>query len=72
MAVDVYRNDLFVNRLSIADHNDNSLAKENEHTEIDYIPSNISLYNSSQIHNTSNIKEYLLCRDHLITTKNTL
>ncbi|CAG8459576.1 1292_t:CDS:2 [Funneliformis caledonium] len=33
-------------KLSVVDHDDNSLAKENEHIEIDCVPSNISLYNS--------------------------
>ncbi|EXX59791.1 uncharacterized protein OCT59_000469 [Rhizophagus irregularis] len=43
-AVDVHRNDLFVNRFPVTEHDDNSLAEANEDTKIDCVPSNTSLH----------------------------
>ncbi|CAB4402303.1 unnamed protein product [Rhizophagus irregularis] len=40
-AVDVHRNDLFVNRFPVTDHDDNSLAEANEDN---CVPSNTSLH----------------------------
>ncbi|CAG8708330.1 6490_t:CDS:2 [Rhizophagus irregularis] len=54
-AVDVHRNDLFVNRLSATDHDDNALAKANESTKIDCVPPNTSIHGPLQIHGTTDI-----------------
>ncbi|UZO06866.1 uncharacterized protein OCT59_027171 [Rhizophagus irregularis] len=51
-AVDVHRNDLFVNRLSATDHDDNALAKANESTKIDCVPPNTSIHGPLQIHDS--------------------
>lgn len=62
MAVDVHRNNLFVNRFSVVNHDDNSLVKINKDMKINCVLSNTSLHNSlhfvsrNQIHSTTNIK----------------